>query len=248
MAHVRRAAVLIAAPALKDHQYLQGVDSDLEKLEEFLRSANGGLWSDSEIHKLKNPTKSAITSLLSNLEGSTDYLFCHFGGHGHHPEAHDQTSLCINDYQEIKVSEIFPNISRQTLIIDACRKITREVLELSRKMAALYAERTEFGTYPSSCRSLFDTAIMDAEKGRIVAYSCSTDESADDALFTPALVAVAERWAVDSAKRFSQHASKTLNIYDAFGAAKDVTMGRNKLQNPEFACGRRLGYFPFAVA
>jgi len=243
-----RAAILIGAPALAGHDYLKGVDSDMKALETFLLSSNGGAWKPTEIIKLKNPNRATILGILAQLEKSVDYLFCAFGGHGHHPVTHDQTSLCINDKEEIKVSELFPAIARQTLVIDACRHLTREILELSRKTAALMEARAAPSTYHASCRALFDTAIAKAEKGRIVAYSCSTDESADDGLFTPALVATSEEWALENGPNHGQTATKVLSIADSFKLAEQATLRKNKLQNPEFVPGRRLGYFPFAVA
>ncbi len=248
MSQIRRAALLIGAPALKDHPYLSGVDSDMAILKTFLASANGGAWTSNEIHSLKNPRKSEILTLLSKFEGSTDYFFCAFGGHGHHFVTQDQTSLCINDDEEIRVSEIFPSIDRQTLVIDACRQLTHEVLELSMKTAMLFEARTVPSPYVESCRAKFDAAVMGAEKGRIVTYSCSCGESADDGLFTPALVAVSEQWGMANFPTYGQTASKALSISEAFLQAKRVTIEKNKLQNPEFVPGRRLGYFPLAVA
>jgi Caspase domain. len=250
MAKVRRAALLIGAPALEGHDYLRGVDSDMAALKQFLYSTHGGGWDQSEVVHITNPTRATIFQHLSNFERTgTNYFFCAFGGHGHHPKSDNVTSLCINDKEEIGVSEIFPNITRQTILVDACRHVTEEKLELSMKSAAFAeAARTLPLYYFESCRKLFDDAVLGCETGRIELYSCNLDESASDGLFTPALVECSAQWGIQNAPSYSFPASKILDVSVAFRQAFQRTIAVNKLQHPQFVPGRRMTYFPFAVS
>jgi hypothetical protein len=250
MAEVARAALLIGAPQLTGHPYLVGVNADMSAVHRFLTSPHGGAWRNSEIHQLTNPRKSAVLGLLAQLEKNTEYLLTFFGGHGSHVLELGQTSLCLNDAEEISVAELFPSIPRQVLVVDACRKLTRLTEQYVEMADALYAEKAvAHPIYTQSCRQLFDRAIQAAERGRVVMYSCSVDESADDGLFTPALVRAAEQWAEKHAPPLSLvGASHIYDVPTAFEKANNTTVTANRLQTPVLHNGRRLGQFPFAVA
>lgn len=239
-----RAALLIGAPALKDHPYLNGVDSDILGMKQFLQTPNGGSWRSSEIHELKNPTKATVRAMLNKLGGSAEYLMTLFGGHGHIPSG-SVTHLCINDDEEISIDEIFPATKRQTLIVDTCRHVS-PIIKLSKAELAVLEARSEDYQYAATCRILFDKAISSAEEGRIVLHSCSPNQSANDGLFTPGLIRTAESWVEDFER--SSVARSTFSIYSAYLGADRLTRGQNPLQHPVFSAGRRNVYFPFAVA
>jgi hypothetical protein len=94
-------------------------------------------------------------------------------------------------------------------------------------------------------RRLFDFAVLKAEKGKIVMYSCDVDESAAESpmggLFSGSLIAGAKSWSEQ------QRSVATFSCWQAFQAAAEATTSASPQQHPQYRGGRRLWHFPFAV-
>jgi hypothetical protein len=246
-----RKAIIIAA---HDTVYgpLPGALADTELYKEFLISPFGGAWTDSEVQVLLTPSLSKVQGALDAAQ-YTDYVFIAFSGHGEHVvgKSLNETRVCLNNSEDMSIIDLNPRSRRHIVVIDACRKV-RTITETIEKMArAMFASES---LLPDSqkCRELFDSAINDAEEGRIVIYSCQENQSAGEdskgGVFTRALVQAGESWSVGTHRsQFGRGTRAVLGLDIAFEKAKTETYRVNAPQSPTWTPGRRMRHFPFAV-
>ena len=127
-----RKAILIESSKLKDHPDLPGARADVDNFSQFLQSEIGGSWYEWEIVPLHNPTRSRVLAELKNAK-DVDYSFVTFAGHGYHARSNviEETRVCLNDTEEMAVSELDPKNDRCLSIIDCCRQlvILEQVME-----------------------------------------------------------------------------------------------------------------------
>lgn len=243
---IKRAALLIGVPGIEGKKgFLTGVKPDMRKIKGHLLSPIGGLWNHSEIHELNNPTKEQVRCMHAQLiaEG-IDYLITFVGSHGFHYEIENNSYVELAADNVMSEIELIPSaIRRQTLVLDACRRFDTHTFSAESLDTIMEKESSDFSRY----RQEFDRALERTEYGRIVLYSCSVNETADDPLFTSALVNEAVRWSKNINSNNSD-AFMVLDIHDAFELARVITLNKNSQQHPEISAVRRKCYFPFALA
>lgn len=249
---VKRRAIIIEAANLKGQNPLPGAEVDLKNYQRYLCSIEGGYWYPAEITPLSKPSKKALLDEIRKAEREAEYLFIAFSGHGYtkranpyafpQPTVNQLTMLCINDTEEIALAEINPTI-KNFIIADSCRTI-EQVQKFADFAEALQASY-RFTNTEQSARTIFDNAVINAEAGQIIAYSCGINESAGEdknrgGYFSAAMM----EFGLGQASRGFQRAISTA---ETFEQARLIVKSQAAQQNPEYSAGRRLRHFPFAV-
>jgi len=241
-----RRAILIESSQTK-HGDLPGAREDVKNLRKYLLTNIGGAWVSSEIVILSTPSKSVVQSAIEDAR-KIDYVIMSFSGHGHHKVGKDldETSLILNNHEEIPVHELNPCNDRGVLIVDACRGITPVLVEEKKSFFAKAAASVLPWTR-AKFREYYDLAIAHADKGQSVLYSCNVEESAGDTpsggLFSRSLIRCADNWG-------QLHETSTnrgvYTVRETFDCAAAATTTRRPQQHPQYN-ERRIRQFPFAV-
>lgn len=247
---MKRRAILIEAANLKGQTPLPGAEVDIKNYKRFLCSIQGGYWFESEIRTLSKPSKRQLLDEIQSAIREADYLFLTFSGHGYMqkinpqylpPTEKERTMLCINDSETISIAEINPAM-KNFLIADSCRGVEdlEKALLFEDTLRAAYVKSRE-----ETSRELFDAAVMKAEAGQVIAYSCGVNEAAGEdknrgGYFSAAMIECA-RSLTESGLQRAVCGNEVFDL--AFGKVKRQAA----LQNPEYSPGRRLHHFPFAV-
>jgi hypothetical protein len=245
---MKRLALLIAAPKLKDHPDLPGTEVDVRKMRQWLRTNQGGAWEADEIQTFINPKWEDLKPWVKQ-QAAADYAFTLFAGHGYMVSADYgayETAVCLRDGEDLRVKDLNPGNKRCTILADCCRGLTvdipSELIEEQRAFAK-FAEAPDRQRF----RDLFDGSVLAAEQGAIYLYSCDKDESAadddvDGGLFTFHFLKAAREWASNRLPY------SVMTLDQTFAAASGRTKAAVPQQKPQLNGGRRLRYFPFGVA
>lgn len=249
---MKRRAILIEAANLKGQNPLPGAEVDVKNYTKYLCSLQGGYWHPSEITPLSKPSKQSLISAIRKAELEAEYLFLAFSGHGYTKRANPSTfpaptekqltMLCINDSEEISIAEINPTI-KNLIIADSCRTI--EIIEKAVSFTEALQASQRFINIEQISRSIFDQAVINAEAGQIIAYSCGINESAGEdknrgGYFSAAMMECGLNLAASGSQR-------AVSAMETFELAKKVVKNQAAQQNPEYSAGRRIRHFPFAV-
>ena len=178
---MKRQAIIIA----NTDQEIPGVNNDITLIDEFLRSVSGGAWSENEMVRFVNASRSSLIQHLASIKGNLDYLVIFFTGHGFHDG--ENTVLQINGSQSINERELSGLCPRQMNIFDCCRKVARVAIEDAllesvntmsaglESLSAVYLDATE-------ARLLFNRRVGMAAPQQVTLYSCSKDEYSLDTM------------------------------------------------------------------
>jgi hypothetical protein len=98
----RRACIIGSSQSV--HGRLPGVDADRANYRAFLRSSAGGAWEAFEILDLSAPSAADLRNALDGH--GLDYALVAFLGHGSHDADSDETMLCLNDREEVSVTQL----------------------------------------------------------------------------------------------------------------------------------------------
>jgi len=229
---------------------LNGVPRDKDGLKNFMESPSGGAWNSWEIRSFETPSRQQLLQELSGTAGSADFVLLHFGGHGCVYDDSDDTTICLNDQEEIEVGKLRIRVPKQLLLIDCCRSIIRRVpIEESLEKRAFAAmSMSADRSYAASCRAMYDQAVEQAEEGCSIAFSCSPGKAAnDDPSFTRGMVLLAEQWST-LANPIGHSARRVLNLPTAVGLVSAWLDEKNIIQVPMVNNGRRINSFPVAIA
>lgn len=247
---VSRKALIIGSP----DEEIPGVKDDVENLRGFLLSPVGGLWYDSEITTLINPTAKDILAEIEILKRQ-DYSVVFFAGHGYHSNQRRNTILHINSQEVLNSLELRLGAPKHTLILDCCRKRENEKKILKAVMENLSLEAARWQVLnPIECRRYFDEEISLCDSGLVVMNSCSIDETAGEEEFvggyyTSSLLDSANEWAgkrlhdIDLTKSYASLSTQACHE-TAAGLVKQLSGGR---QTPKFEAPRAEKKFPFAI-
>ena len=242
---MNRQALLVESSVIPGQPDLQGARADVRNLSSFLQSNMGGAWELSEITILHNPSRDILMQNIQRLSGK-EYLFFSFSGHGCHPASgySDDTMICLNQDEDVPVRQLYPNVQRCAMLIDACRQIVAPALirEVSRRHFTDESKTLRRKLH----RAAFDEAVLQAESGVIRLYSCKVSESADEdasgGFYTTNLIECACDW-YESAT----YLHPCFSLWDVHQCAARMTISQAPSQHPEYLCGRRNVHFPFAV-
>lgn len=121
---MKRLALLIGSPSTKENgDYLSGVATDIDNINNFLLSSIGGSWNENEIIKFKpNPDYSEVKPYLNACQ-DLDFAFVYFSGHGY--TGKDDKSRVLFNHKEAPyvIKQLANRAKHQVTIIDACRSV-----------------------------------------------------------------------------------------------------------------------------
>lgn len=245
---MKRHAILIASPKLKNHKDLPGTLVDVKNVKQWLLSNQGGAWESEEIKTFTNPSYDELMPHLKHQVGC-DYVFNLFAGHGYMVKVDysAETVACLRDGVDLRVKMLNPGNKRCSIIADCCRGLHVKIppeLVLEESIRAKYAAKAMDDR--ARYRALFDKHVVAAEEGALYFYSCGKNQTAADdddrgGLFTFNFLRAAKEWAS------RQSANATMQINRTFEAAKARTTQMEPQQHPEMGAVRRNTFFPFAV-
>jgi hypothetical protein len=233
-----RRALIIGSP---DDQ-IKGVYDDMRNYRRFFESAAGGGWYSHEITTLESPTSAHVKECLAGMK-SADYSIVIFAGHGCYSAAKRCTMLELRKGDQIEDYGLKVGSPKHTLIIDACRVITHDLI----KKAALEAHVSR--SVPMSIaasRLMFDKAVQASPPGLATMYGCSINETAGDipgsgGRYSSALLAASDNWA-------SLSYGEVLSVSEAHDrAVPGVIQHSGGRQNPMGEFPRTVPRFPFVV-
>ncbi len=241
---ITRKAILIGAPGVTPA--LPGVVTDINDIRNFLLSDCGGAWRPNEIITIIDQNSTEIYRQLE-MTSNIDYILITCSGHGEHVRGKgiDETLMYLSEKEKISISSINPKNKRHLVIADICRNLVlihKDEMREMKKAAVCESAKKAHIDY----RKIFDDCVMSNPEGRIVAYSCSIDQSAGDdgtgGVFTQELLKAPSNFSHSNSCGYG-----IVKIDKAFERAKDMTYKRNAPQLPVFNAGRRMHFYPFAI-
>jgi hypothetical protein len=249
---MKRYALIIGyagEPGAKD--FLEGVDSDIEGWKTLLSSPNGGAWRADEIKIMRAPTSAAVSAELTMSKGKVDYALMVFTGHGAYSSLKSDTLLQLNKSETFE-SKKLDVATRQTVVLDCCRKDVDQKVQKSLVMDSVQIlARTGFPN-PQQARAAFDVAVKGCEPGIIVLNACNIGEySYDDEFgrggrYTFALLDTATKWRYPGSLSANKYAAFT--VPEAHSKATDALAKDTRYaQNPKISKPRSGDYFPLCV-
>ena len=135
-------------------------------------------------------------------------------------------------------------VPRQTLIIDACRGYYSRINDSSQKR---FSNLYKFSGHPDT-RTVFDSAVCQAEEGLTILYSASENQSSLDTnkggAYIYSLLSICKEW---------EEVVKDRNVYLNLKKAHDYACKYLKnnftetIQRPTMNMEKRRTYFPIAV-
>lgn len=221
-----------------EENFCEGVYTDVDNYENYLKSMHGGAWNEDEIHSELNISKQELKNWIIYLS-NFDYSVIIFAGHGEYNILHQQTEIQINKYETIFENELITPTDRQLIMLDCCRIKTRTLVEDS--FIKSFSIESSSNISRDVYRMIFDNKLSESVQDLIKVYSCDIDETARDlgrkgGLFSKSLI--------DSAD-----GREDLSIFKTFSKAKDIviTQSRNK-QHPQIEKPRSGTSFPFYIS
>jgi uncharacterized protein YaaQ len=237
---MRRKAIIIGAPGqpLTD-DYLKGVESDIEDYYNYLLSAAGGDWYETELLMYRNASAKSIKNSIATTDA--DYTITIFAGHGgYFKTGNKELNLFLNDSEILTITDLVNKAEKQLIIIDACRTVIKTKIS-----EPLVIEEKFYNFTGSETRHHYEQHIASCEKGISVLLSCSLDEAAGEdkngGFFSQSLIKSGINF---NAQLTSKH---VLDIKSAFNWAKENLKEYPTNQIPEYIGGRRIYHFPFAI-
>ena len=236
----RKALIIVCPGVVNARGYLPGTIVDANNYERFLYSYYGGDWYSYEIEVLTNPTSSTVKDKVKKID--SDYSFIVFSGHGGTGNLDDRMYIDLID-EDIAITDLKTNSKWQTIIIDSCRTIFRQVLNEMELKA--FSDRS-IGII-SDARKKFDNHLQICEEGIITIYACAKGQAAGEdgqvgGVFSSSLIKVGRNWGKTSG------VNSILDLSDAFDSAVNImNIDFVTTQQPELNAGRRKYYFPFSV-
>jgi hypothetical protein len=166
-----RRAILIASPG-QGSEYLRGVEKDVEAMQNFLLSANGGKWKKKEIAALYDPNINKVIKEVHQTQA--DYCLVYYAGHGFQTASGNRKIELIDSAIEDKL--LLNQCPRQILIFDTCRNIVPHAI------GAVPDEFLPFdGFYPE--REAFNKFILQSPPGKVIIHSTKSNLPASECLF-----------------------------------------------------------------
>lgn len=192
MTNFRRRALIFGNMGVKEDEkseYIEGVNLDMNRFFNFIRSDEGGAWERTEIITFQ-PNEVNKTELIDRIkaEGHIDYWLIFFSGHG----GSDQRG---NDYLEVipevldddwlcYISEIVEAVgrTRMTLITDACRSFYPIMESMGQPIIKCFSTGgVMLSPERIKCRDIYNLALQALPTpSYYIAQSCTRLEYSND--------------------------------------------------------------------
>jgi|SRR5580704_11111609 hypothetical protein len=247
---MRRHAIIISNPGTAGtDDYLRGVPIDVQNYKSFLTGPTGGLRQPSEVEEMRCPRAYDIRRKMDSLLAQ-DYVFIVFTGHGWHSDDLDSTILQLCDGQEIDSAELRLAATKQTLILDCCRKRSKGP-PLTEARDAMKFAKSGPTINPSECRKYYDKRIEDCPIGQVIMYSCGIDELSNEddqrgGFYSYYLLEASREWVRNSTTDTSGDYS-IRSVASAHDAAVPLVERRGLGQTPHIEKPRTAPYYPFCI-
>ena len=164
---ITRTAVIICSPG-QGKKYLRGAVKDLRNMKNYLMSPRGGSWLEREIYCLNDPDWGDLRLLLRSLNST--YQFIYFAGHGCSDE-NKKRFIQLKDGTLVEDTALFTVVSKQLIIIDACRTYY--------PMVSGIPPAEEYLNFSGeSSRAVFDRSIQASPNGKIIIHATQFDAEA----------------------------------------------------------------------
>ena len=246
---MKRRALIIGNPGETGAEnYCEGVNRDLENYPRFLQTAYGGVWNKHDIEILKRPRVQAVRDAIAKVRDA-DYSLVVFTGHGYHLQPRDSTILELKKDEEIDSAELRRGAAKQTLVLDCCRKVYRQVTIAERAIFKAMAAPT---LHPQHCRYYYNKQIEECFPGLIVINSCTVGQTAGDASdkggwYSYSFIQGAEAW-VENNSINTDKEYDVMSVVSAHGeACRRVSNLSGGRQDPQIEKPRSEKYFPFCI-
>lgn len=239
---MKRHALIIGSP----DDSIKGVYDDMKNYRSFFESSVGGRWYATEITTLESPDKATVQRELDKLK-SADYSVVVFAGHGEYSTVDRTTILQLNPNVKISENDLKQGAPMRTLILDACRVLTKTTL---REVLAKSAIAMDSLVDTKSSRVIFDEHLEKCHPGLATMYGCALSEGAGDipgegGRYSSTLIRASRDW-VSSSPIGRSLVLTVSDVHDT--AAKIVQRNSGSTQNPKSDFPRTLPRFPFAIA
>jgi hypothetical protein len=245
---MKKHAFIVTYPEEKgEKNYCQGVLQDKVNLKNYLMSAVGGAWHDSEISTFENTLKPWLISALEQCKGY-DYLLIFFSGHGYFNGS--ETCIELSKYSEMSEESLVGYAKKELIILDCCRVYHPGIL-LDHKLTELMKALGP-GINPAACREKYESDIENCGNTLTKCYSCKTGETSIDdpqegGLYLSNLVECAAKKEKFSA-RYGAQMPVTFSINEIHQEAESIVTRRSRgRQNPKIKREKLQTEFPFAV-
>lgn len=165
----------------------------VNKYFDFFQSIAGGAWESEELSKLETPTSQELKTIIESH--NPDYALIIFVGHG---VTQDKNQLFrINEEEIIKMGQFVLNVPKQMIIIESCRANAQGFPAIDLSDEPPKFDRGGIVRAPISrnkAKELFFEELNHCDKGLVVCFACSPDESAWGFLFTQVLLNFGMAW------------------------------------------------------
>jgi hypothetical protein len=239
-----RYAILIHAENADELHPLRGPRIDVRNLTAYLESPLGGGWRRNEIEALSHPSIEDVMTRI-DMANHSEYCFFFFSGHGGYYGR--EMSIQLSFGHAMMIPDVLRRIqTRCTLIVDACRSIVREDVNL--EIPHIDQVLREGVDRLDAYRDAFDRGLNESTQPKTVLYSCRRNQESVDtptgALFISNLIAQANEWsALQQGARL-----RLLNCMQALARAKErialTAFDQTPVLDPISGLG---GQPPFAV-
>jgi len=217
----------------------------VNKYFDFLRSIAGGAWETEELSKLETPTSQELKTIIESH--NPDYALIIFVGHG---ATQDNNQLFgINEEEVIKAGQFVLNVPKQMIILESCRGNGSKrfpVIDLSDKPPEF--ERGGIVRAPISrnkAKELFFKELSRCDKGLVVCFACSPDESAWGFLFTQVLLNFGMAWHLNPDNHLQVLKINSLIEFSVLFVTEAVKVNFGEKQTPQKTGEAN---FPFCIS
>lgn len=248
---MKRKALIIYCTNTKSGELL-AVENDFLNMKSYLMSCMGGCWEEGEIIALNNPTKNEVTQCIHKNFRDVDYAFVMFSGHGYVDSSDGLQRVEVKDEygnDNMIIVDLFTPAPRQTIIIDACRKLydTRLITE-SRKLFSSTTQKIS-DDKKEKYRTLFDACIGGANEGTNVIFATSKGSPSickqNGSVFINSMIEKCTEFFNNTA-----NAKKVLNTEDVVNMIGSIEVefeDRKMIQKPEVRIFNDSVPFPIAI-
>jgi len=242
---MKRLALLIGSPSTKEKEdFLSGVATDIENINNFLLSSIGGSWERNEIKIFKpNPKYSEVEPFLKACE-NVDFAFIYFSGHGYTGKDNKARVLFNPNEAPYVIKQLANRANHQVTIIDACRSIP----ELIGFDGNVLLEGINFPNLkPEFTKAVMANYIAKLPNTRTLLFATSKGKNSVDlgsnygGLFSTSLLSVV----IDKLKSENKPIFK---VVDIFKTAKINTQKIQSNQIPQiYYSDKNSEHLPFAI-
>jgi len=223
---------------------LSNFEAYINSYQLFFKSNAGGAYEDNEIAVLDQPTVVELKKLVD--DAAIDYAITVLVGHG---GVQDNIQLYqINSTEIIKPGQLEFIDSKHLIILESCRNIGKGItaIDITDRVPRFKSGGVILiALTRAKVKALYIEQIDKCDKGIVVCFACSKDESANGYYFSKILLEKAKAWSSSVQNKSSVLSINTLMASVSTEVAQTLKQQCNEVQIPEIVGNLD---FPFAVS